>query len=67
MTKPIITLKGLNNAIDAAQSQLHHYHDGDPVVVEQLKEKLRKARENLRVFTYKAKPCLTPSGRVLRP
>jgi len=39
----------------------------EPADVEANKEALRKAKEALRIFAYKAKPCLTKSGKALRP
>lgn len=29
--------------------------------------RVRKAKENLRVFIYKSKPCMSQNGKLLRP
>ena len=59
------TLKEHQIARNMAQIALRAMKPGDeriPVA----RERLRKAEEGLRVFKYKAKGCLTPSGKLLR-
>lgn len=54
--------------LDAAVARLGQARmDGKYDQIPALKEAVRTANENLRIFKYKAKPCLTPNGHLLRP
>lgn len=63
------TLGKLQAEVNICQTCLNNFDEenDDPEMLLQLREDLREAREALRIFSYKAKPCLTKNGRVLRP
>jgi hypothetical protein len=66
--KTVITLSSLNANVSAAANALHFLPaDATEEVIAAAKEQLRKAREAVRIFSYKAKPCFTRSGKALRP
>jgi hypothetical protein len=63
------TLASLQADVKSCEAALNNFNEetGDPELQLQLKDDLRHAREDLRIFSYKAKPCLTKNGKVLRP
>jgi hypothetical protein len=58
------SLKELNADVRFNEFALAHC---EPADVEANKEALRKSKEALRIFAYKAKPCFTKNGKALRP
>lgn len=68
-SRKISTLASLQAEVNLCANRCYNFDEetGDPELLLQLREDLREAREALRIFTYKAKPCLTKNGRVLRP
>jgi hypothetical protein len=58
------TLDSLNADVRFNEFALKHC---EPADVEANKEALRKAKEAVRVFSYRAKPCLSRNGKALRP
>lgn len=60
------TLYGLTQALITARALLSSTDKDDAEAYAAAKEHVRKAKENLRVFSYAQKPYLTPKGTVLR-
>lgn len=60
------TLADLNSNLAIAQATLDGTDKTDLQAVIVAKEQVRKAREDLRIFSYKAHQALTPSGKVIR-
>lgn len=59
-----ITYATLNADVERAEDRLSTAVG--PEETSECKEMLRKAREALRMFTYKQKKCFTAKGRVIR-
>ena len=60
------TMYGLQMAVQMASDLLATTDKSDLEATMQAKESLRKAKENLRIFSYKQKAHFTPNGRVIR-
>jgi hypothetical protein len=60
------TLFGLTAALTTAQDLFEAANKADLEAYTAAKESVRKAKENLRVFSYKQKGHLTAKGTVLR-
>lgn len=66
--KKFLTLTDYNSIFNDAVSKLAQARkDKNAAEIPALKEAVRVANENLRIFKYRAKPCLTQNGRLLRP
>lgn len=66
--KTVITLSSLNANVSKAIAAIKTMPaDATAETIAAAKEQLRKAREAVRIFSYKAKPCFTRSGKALRP
>lgn len=62
------SLKALNNRLTNARVALHSVpRNAEPRVLEDAKNVLQNAQEQLRIFSYKAKPYLSRNGHSLRP
>lgn len=60
------TLKSLIEEVEEAEGMVDTWHEGSDYSLMEAKTRLRKAKEELRIFKYKAHQCLTPNGRLLR-
>ena len=62
------TLTQLNNEVALAKADANNISETSTLEERvRAREALRKAQEAVRVFSYKAKRCLTKNGKVLRP
>lgn len=61
------TLASLNRNLELAQTSLRLTPVTEAEAITEARANVRQAKEALRVFSYKAKPCLTRSGHALRP
>lgn len=60
-------LKELTDAVMEAEGMVDTHHAGSGYTLSEAKAALRRAKEELRVFVYKAKPALSQNGHSLRP
>lgn len=65
--KKVYSLSDYNAAVLNAERLLSEARKNkDEENFPRLKEELRVAKENLRIFKYRAKPCITQNGHSLR-
>lgn len=62
----VASLDNLNDEIAVQQMLVSNHNKDSWYTLEEAQEGLRKAKEALRVFKYRAKPALTKSGKVIR-
>ena len=60
------TLKALNDNVIEAEGMVDTWHEGSDYTLAEAKEKLRAAKEELRIFIYKSKQSLSQNGKALR-
>lgn len=61
------TLKELTKNVMEAEGMVDTHNAKSIYTLADATAQLRKAKEELRIFTYKAKPSLSQNGKSLRP